>query len=264
MRRLHRISVIALCGVIAGCSDDTPTNPSTAVNTLAHFLPDHATLRSQLRAVLEEQNGGLGFEMWATIVDRRGNVVDVVFSGERRDDQWPGSRVISAQKANTANAFSLAGFSLSTANLYAAVQPGGSLFGLQESNPVDPRVAYAGPVSAYGSRNDPMIGRRIGGINVFGGGLALYSADGKLLGGLGVSGDTSCSDHIIGWKLRHKLNLDNVPAGPDQDSGSDNIIYAEGDLDGFEHPTCFDLEGEGDHIAIGNDLPNTHPVGPEE
>ncbi|HYF39176.1 MAG TPA: hypothetical protein VD930_05780, partial [Gemmatimonadales bacterium] len=88
--------------------------------------------------------------------------------------------------------------------------------------------------------------------------------EGKLLGGLGVSGDTSCSDHIIGWKLRHKLNLDNVPAGPDQDSGSDNIIYAEGDLDGFEHPTCFDLEGEGDHIAIGNDLPNTHPVGPEE
>jgi uncharacterized protein GlcG (DUF336 family) len=264
MRRLHGIPLIALCSVIAGCSGDTPTDPSAAATSLAHLLPDHNTLRSQLRAVLEEQNGGLGFEMWATIVDRRGNVVDVVFSGERRDDQWPGSRVISAQKANTANAFSLEGFALSTANLYAAVQPGGSLFGLQESNPVDPRVAYAGPVSAYGTRNDPMIGRRIGGINVFGGGLALYSREGRLLGALGVSGDTSCSDHIIAWKLRHELNLDNVPAGPDEDSGSDNIIYAEGDLDGFEHPTCFDLEGQGDHIDIGNDLPNTHPVGPEE
>jgi len=39
-------------------------------------------------------------------------------------------RVISAQKANTANAFSLPQLALSTANLYSAVQPGGSLFGL--------------------------------------------------------------------------------------------------------------------------------------
>jgi hypothetical protein len=81
--------------------------------------------------------------LWATILDRNGLVVDVVFSGVLRGDQWPGSRVISAQKANTANAFSLEGFALSTANLYAPVQPGGSLFGLQESNPVDPSVRMA-------------------------------------------------------------------------------------------------------------------------
>ena len=254
----------AVCTVlVVGCSDDSVTEPSAQASTLAHFLPDHSTLRSKLREVLEEQNGGLGFEMWATILDRNGKVVDVVFSGERRGDQWPGSRVISAQKANTANAFSLENFALSTANLFAAVQPGGSLFGLQESNPVDTRVAYAGPTSAYGTSHDPMIGRRIGGINVFGGGLALYSGDGRLLGGLGVSGDTSCTDHIIAWKLRHSLNLDDVPAGPD-DSGTDNIIYQDGELDGFEHATCFDLDGQGNHIEIGNALPETHPVGPEE
>jgi hypothetical protein len=109
-----------------------------------------------------------------------------------------------------------------------------------------------------------MIGRRIGGINVFGGGLALYSADGELLGGLGVSGDTSCSDHIIAWKLRHFLNLDNVPAGPADGGANDNIIYIEDTLDGFEHATCFDLEGQGDHIAIGNSLPDDFPIGPEE
>jgi uncharacterized protein GlcG (DUF336 family) len=172
--------------------------------------------------------------------------------------------VISAQKANTANAFSLDGFALSTANLFAAVQPGGSLFGLQESNPVDTDVAYAGPVSAYGTKHDPMIGKLIGGINVFGGGLALYSSDGSLLGGIGVSGDTSCTDHIISWKLRHALNLDNVPAGPDADSGTDNIIYTDGTLDGFEHPTCFDTDGQGNHVTIGNELTTTHPVGPEE
>jgi uncharacterized protein GlcG (DUF336 family) len=265
MRTLHAFPLVAGCALIAaGCGGDSATDPSAEVASLVHFLPDHANLRARLREILEEQNGGLGFEMWATILDRNGKVVDVVFSGERRGDQWPGSRVISAQKANTANAFSLEGFALSTANLFAAVQPGGSLFGLQESNPVDPRVAYAGPASAFGTQHDPMIGRRIGGINVFGGGLALYSSNGRLLGGVGVSGDTSCTDHIIAWKLRHALNLDNVPAGPDADSSSDNIIYTDGVLDGFEHPTCFDTDGQGDHVTIGNDLPTTHPVGPEE
>lgn len=265
MRSLHAFPLVAGCALIAaGCSGDSVTDPSADAASLVHSLPNHATLRGQLRAILEEQNGGLGFEMWATILDRNGRVVDVVFSGEHRGDQWPGSRVISAQKANTANAFSLEGFALSTANLFAATQPGGSLFGLQESNPVDTRVAYAGPVSAYGSQNDPMIGKLIGGINVFGGGLALYSSNGNLLGGLGVSGDTSCTDHIIAWKLRHALNLDNVPAGPDADSNSDNIIYTEGTLDGFEHPTCFDTADQGDHVAIGNDLPTTHPLGPAE
>jgi uncharacterized protein GlcG (DUF336 family) len=267
MRTLHALPLAARASpAAAGCGDEGVTDPvvETAPATLARLLPDHATLRARLRAVVEEQNGGLGFEMWATIVDRDGKVLDVVFSGEQRDDQWPGSRVISAQKANTANAFSLEGLALSTANLFAAVQPGGSLYGLQESNPVDTRVAYAGPISAYGTKHDPMIGKRIGGVNVFGGGLALYAADGRLLGGLGVSGDTSCTDHIIAWKLRHALNLDDVPAGPDADSNSDNIIYTEGTLDGFEHPTCFDTPGRGDHITIGNELPATHPVGPDE
>ena len=50
----------------------------------------------------------------------------VAFSGADRGAQWPGSRVISAQKANTANAFSLDGLALSTANLYSAVQPFGT------------------------------------------------------------------------------------------------------------------------------------------
>jgi hypothetical protein len=64
--------------------------------------------------------------MWASIVDRDGLVCAVAFSGEDRGDQWPGSRVISAQKANTANAFSLppdAGFggALSSGNLYGTV-----------------------------------------------------------------------------------------------------------------------------------------------
>jgi uncharacterized protein GlcG (DUF336 family) len=264
MRPLYTLSLISVCSLTAlACSSDRVTSPSTNEVSLAALLPDHDVLRSKLRDIVGQKNGGLGFEMWATIVDRNGKVVDVVFSGENRTDQWPGSRVISAQKANTANAFSLDGFALSTANLYAAVQPGGSLFGLQESNPVDPRVAYGGSAADFGTRNDFMIGKRIGGINVFGGGLALYSSSGKLLGGIGLSGDTSCSDHIKAWKLRHALNLDNVPAGPAA-SNTDNIIYQSGALDGFEHPRCLDLDGQGNSVNIGNNLPTNFPVGPEE
>ena len=45
-------------------------------------------------------NAGLENEMWATVVNRDGTVCAVARSS-RLGDQWPGSRVISAQKANT-------------------------------------------------------------------------------------------------------------------------------------------------------------------
>jgi len=266
----HRASaVLAILAAtsIGACSEDAteplPTAPS-AREQLQHTLPSYDEMRTALQEIVAEQNGGLGFDMWAAVVDRDGFVLDVLFSGEDRTSEWPGSRAIAAQKANTANAFSLDNFALSSANLYAPTQPGGSLFGLQESNPVDPQVAYEGNPELYGTENDPLTGKRMGGINVFGGGLALYSADGVLLGGIGLSGDTSCTDHIIAWKLRHALNLDNVPAGAADGGTTDNIIYNEDDdLGGFEHPTCFDNPGRGNHVDIGKHLPDTHPVGPE-
>jgi len=182
----------------------------------------------------------------------------VAFSGASRGSQWPGSRVISAQKANTANSFSLGdptdstkfphGLALSTANLYAAVQPGGSLFGLQESNPVDTGVAYKGPSSNFGKSNDPMVGEKIGGVNVFGGGLALYTTPKKIVGAVGVSGDTSCADHNIGWRVRNYLGLDHLAgvAGVSGDAARpDNIIFdITGGVStgGFGHPHClFDV-----------------------
>src|SRR6185295_2272425 len=161
-------------------------------------LPSHAQLQEKLKAVVTGGgNSGFALNMWATIVNRDGEVVAVAFSGNDRGDQWPGSRVISAQKANTANAFSLPGLALSTANIYSAGQPGGTLFGLQHSNPVDTEAAYKGPSENYGKANDPLVGKKVGGVNVFGGGLALYATDGTLLGGIGLSGDTSNADHII-------------------------------------------------------------------
>ncbi len=189
-------------------------------------VPSYGAVKAALEAARAQANGGFNLEMWATVVNRDGVVCAVAFTGNQRGDQWPGSRVISAQKANTANAFSLPGLALSTANLYTATQPGGSLFGLQESNPVSTDVAYGGDPSNNGQSTDPMVGFRIGGVNVFGGGLALYNAGGKIVGGVGVSGDSSCADHNIAWRTRHNLNLDFVPSGVSGDANRpDNIVY---------------------------------------
>jgi uncharacterized protein GlcG (DUF336 family) len=189
-------------------------------------LPSYSALRDALIAAQGQANGGFGLEMWATVVNRDGIVCAVAFTGGDRGDQWPGSRVISAQKANTANAFSLPGLALSTANLFTAVQPGGSLYGLQHSNPVNTDVAYGGSPTNYGRPNDPMVGGRIGGVNVFGGGLALYNSTDKLVGAIGVSGDSSCADHNIAWRTRNALGLDYVPNGISGDAARpDNIVY---------------------------------------
>ncbi|UWZ83870.1 GlcG/HbpS family heme-binding protein [Occallatibacter riparius] len=211
-------------------------------------LPGWSDLKAALTAARNLDNGGFNLDMWATIVDRDGVVCAVAFTGADRGSQWPGSRVISAQKANTANAFSLPKLALSTAQLFSAVQPGGSLFGLQHSNPVDTNYAYGGDPTRYGQENDPMVGKRIGGVNVFGGGLALYNSKGELVGALGVSGDSSCADHNIAWRTRHTLNLDHVPGGVSSDPRRpDNIVYdiapASGlaigvSASGWGHPVC--------------------------
>jgi uncharacterized protein GlcG (DUF336 family) len=233
-------------------------------------------LKTTLTAARGTANGGLNLDMWGTLVDRDGIVCAVAFTGHDRGDQWPGSRVISAQKANTANAFSLPALALSTANLFTATQPGGSLFGLQLSNPVDTDAAYSGNPANYGQPNDPMVGSRIGGVNVFGGGLALYNAAHQIIGGLGVSGDTSCADHNIAYKTRHLLNLDFVPAGVGDAAHKDNAIYDiayqnNGDVNppfgqmpgtspsGFGHPSChgYNPGGNATDQSLALSLPPT-------
>ena len=227
----------------------------------------NAALTTALQAAVVAGGGGLGNDMWATIVDRDGVVCQVAKSAGA-GEQWPGSRVISAQKANTANSFSLPagaggipGLALSTANLWAATQPGGSLFGLQFSNPVDTAVAYDGSAATWGTNRDNLKGEKIGGVNVFGGGLALYAEGGNLLGAVGVSGDTSCADHNIAWRVRDALpdfGAEFVPAGV-APAGNDGIIYdvtfgprnaSIVSAGGFGHPLC-GFNEQAVAIAIG-------------
>ena len=122
-------------------------------------------------------------------------------------------------------------------------------------------VAYKGNGSRYGSPQDPMVGNKIGGVNVFGGGLALYATGHKIIGGVGVSGDTSCADHNIAWRVRNSLGLDHMAAGAGlaavggvsgDATRPDNIIFditanPDGGVGksagGFGHPSCANASG---------------------
>jgi len=264
-KTLALLSALAATNALAQAT----TNPACAGFPIQ---PDQ--LKAALDAATQAETSGLNNHMWATVVNRDGVVCAVVFSGTDRGAQWPGSRVISAQKANTANAFSLdansssagsgqaTGLALSTANLYSAVQPGGSLFGLEHSNPVDAEVAYGGDPSHYGAADDPMVGQHIGGVNVFGGGLALYGPGQKIVGAVGVSGDTSCADHNIAWRVRNNLKFDHLlgVGGVSGDAARpDNIIFdiksnplggTGNSASGFGHPTCINTSGQGDLPAV--------------
>ena len=280
LKQLQMAGALACLCSTAAMAAPTPsiTVPPSCSNGVSLSAADYATFKAALAsAVGATGNGGLGFNMWGTIVARDGTICAVAFSGTHLRDQWLASRVISAQKAATTNSLSLGAVSgastkgqlaLSTANLYSATQPGGSLYGLSDSNPVAAAGAYGDAINpstgafigpsntlTYGTATDPMVGQVIGGINVFGGGLALYNGSNRV-GGVGVSGDTSCTDHMVAWQLRHGLNLDLLTAesigGPaslfaGDLSHPDNIIYditpnPKGgtgiSVSGFGHPTC--------------------------
>lgn len=169
----------------------------------------HSALQAALSDADAADSSGLNNHYWAVVVNRAGLVCAVAFSGPGRDSQWLLSRQIAAAKAFTANGLSLDGAPLSTAQLYPWVQPGAPanpLFGLAFGNPVNPEDAYQGPYTRFGSRQDPMVGKRVGGTITFGGGLGLYSGN-NAIGGVGLSGDTACADHSTAWRLREQLGM---------------------------------------------------------
>lgn len=190
-------------------------------------------------AATETDPFGFGLPMWATMVDATGKVCHVYSTDSgvantgaaAGNKAWLGSRVISAQKANTANAFSLDNLAISTGAVYVAVLPGGSLYGLQHSNPVDASKAYGGNPNTNGTNADFLKNNRIGGVNVFGGGVALYNGDGTKVGGLGASGDTSCRDHAFAWRMRVHLGLDTTP-------NSDALALVATPAGLFQQPVC--------------------------
>jgi uncharacterized protein GlcG (DUF336 family) len=203
---MFRIATVAAAAALASTaamaqSDDHAKRCSLSPGTVQ-------MIQEQLGTVVNMANGGLFTpnQMWSAVVDRAGVLCSVIKVG----DAWPGSRDIAIAKASTANDFSNQKLALSTAMLYGPTQPGGSLYGLNNSNPFQPDF----------NRQGTGIGGVPGGIITFGGGVALYS-NGQVIGGLGVSGDTSCADHVIAYRMRRAAGFDKVPGGV----GADNIQY---------------------------------------
>ena len=242
MKRHNCIATLIFTVMLASMSQ------GASASSDCNDLPNHHQLKSALSMANDLVDLAFNNELWGVVVADDGIVCAVAYTGQDAlQSQWLASRVIAAQKASTANSLSLGnnrggtnvGMALSSANLWAAVQPGGHFFGLQFGNPVDPSVAYSGNESSFGLVNDPMNGKRIGGIYVSGGGLALYNTQGVRVGGVGVSGDTPCRDHMVAWETRHILGLDFVTDGVSGDAARpDNIIF---DVDNaFGHPNCGD------------------------
>jgi uncharacterized protein GlcG (DUF336 family) len=189
-------------------------------------------------------SGGLfqGARMWGAIVNRHGELCSTATSTADRTQVWPGSQAIAKAKAYTANAFSLDVLPLSTAQLYTFTQPDHSLWSLGQSNLFDPR-ALAPPTGTSGGTN-----QIAGGLIFFGGGVGLYR-NGAIIGGLGISGDTSCTDHEIAKRVRDLAGL-NPPGG----MLADDISYSS--VDGpsvFTHPLCLNTFRNG--VFVGNEAP---------
>ena len=210
-------------------------------------LPSASELRKAMLAAATIPNaGGLfgGSRMWGAVVNRDGEICAYITTTADPTQVWPGSQAIAKAKAYTANAFSLDTLPLSTAMLYTFTQPGHSLWSLGQSNLWHPAF-NAPPGGQAGGKQQ--IG---GGLIFFGGGVPLYRS-GTIIGGLGISGDTSCTDHEIAKRTRDELDL-NPPGG----STADDIVYSPPDPPSvFAHPKCINTWRNG--AFIGEETPAT-------
>ena len=183
-------------------------SPTPARSNGCADVPTAADLEKLLKDAPSQNGdaGGLnhGKAMWGAIVDRNGRLCALAVSTSDKAATWPGSRAIAIAKASTANAFSSDVAPMSTARLYTLSQPGHSLWGAANGNPLNPLCAGAADDLTAG------LGQVCGGTIVFGGGLALYKGQTRV-GGLGVSGDVSCADHEIA--TRDALRIRALPIG---------------------------------------------------
>jgi uncharacterized protein GlcG (DUF336 family) len=219
------------CGVLflsvtaAACRDEGGLD-SLAVGGLGcSDLPGEEELREWLEMAPDSgEAGGLfgGRHEWAAVVDRSGILCNVVTATDSPGLRWPGSRTIAMAKAFTANGFSTNTAPVSTARLYTLSQPGRPLYGAFVANPFNPECL-----------NRMGIDLVCGGTIVFGGGLPLYR-DSVVVGALGVSGDTPCTDHEIAKRIRALMDL--VPPGG---NFVDDIVYTVDDpASVYTHPLC--------------------------
>ena len=240
--------------VIAYLPGATPSTVVAAGTTNCSTVPNAAQLKEYLNAAPGMTGGAIGgtvgglfngARMWAAVVNRDGEVCAYATSTDDPTQVWPGSQAIAKAKAYTANAFSVDVLPLSTARLYTFTQPGHSLWSLGQSNLSNSNLLI--PPGGSGDKN-----QIAGGMIFFGGGVPIYY-QGRIVGGLGISGDTSCADHEIAKRVRDLADL-NPPGGP----RVDDIVYSAPDPPSvFAHPVCLGTFRNG--VSIGNEQTATYP-----
>ena len=247
------VAALALAGLTALPQLSMTTNAEKLGGAGCENLPSESQLRQLL---VQAQNvnqpiGGLfqGTRMWGAVVNRDGAICSYATSTNDPTQVWPGSQAIAKAKAYTANAFSLDDLPLSTARLYTFTQPGHSLWSLGQSNLFNSQ--FLAPTSGQGGGQNELAG----GLIFFGGGVPLYR-NGKIIGALGISGDTSCADHEIAKRVRDVAGLN--PAGG---ALADDIVYSGPDAPSvFAHPVCLNTYRNG--TGIGSEATATYPFVP--
>ena len=124
----------------------------------------HDVTTQQARAVVDAARAraaAIDTKMNIAVVDAGGNLKAFL----RMDEAWLGSIDIAIRKARTARYFDMP-----TGDIGQLSQPGGSLYNIEHSN---------------------------GGLITFPGGVPLRTADGTVIGGIGVSGSTVEDDHTV-------------------------------------------------------------------
>ena len=254
LKSLSRLSIRGVAGVAlfsTACTAPPASTQAQAPAANCSGLPTAAEIKAFMKAAASTTGpdgdaGGLfhGERMWGAVVNRAGKFCAVAASQDDATQVWPGSQSIAKAKAYTANAFSVDVLALSTARLYTFTQPGHSLWSLEGANLFNPHM-LAPQDGAGGGVNE------IAGGNIFfGGGVPLYR-DGSIIGGLGISGDTSCTDHEIAKRVRDAAGLN--PMGGKL---ADDIQYSTVDKPGvFTHPLCLNTYRNG--IKIGEELPSS-------
>jgi len=224
-----------------GAAADMNRDKAGSLSGQCKDLPDAAAFKGWLdRAPTEGgEAGGLfaGHSEWVAVVNRRGEICSEVSSTSDPAAVWPGSKAIAKAKAFTANAFSTDTDALSTARLYTLTQPGHSLWGAGNGNPFNPACLKA-------PDDNVAAGTLCGGSIVFGGGLPLYRGKTRV-GGIGVSGDTACTDHEIAKRIRHLAQLN-----PEKGQFADDIVFTSADGPSpFAHPLCLNTWRNGQKIG---------------
>jgi uncharacterized protein GlcG (DUF336 family) len=251
MKKIFALAIaLGLCSGTAAFADGRSAN--------CQGLPDEEDLQKAMKeAAASHPIGGLfnGTRMWGAVVNRDGEICAYVTTTSNSTLVWPGSQAIAKAKAYTANAFSLdttspgglpAGFPLSTARLYTFTQPGHSLWSLGQSNLWNPD--FNAPTGGQGGGTRQIAG----GLIFFGGGVAIYRGN-RVIGGLGISGDTSCADHELAKWTRDELGL-NPPGG----ALVDDAVYSPPDeASVFAHPLCLNTIRNG--VPLGTENPASYP-----